>query len=112
VWDELRQQTEATGAVTVRIRLRADRLDLARRVLGTRIDVVSDPGKAGSGSSGAERADGGSGWCAAVVRYPDVESVRQLLQFGNHIEVLGPDDARERVRELAADLAARHAEPA
>jgi predicted DNA-binding transcriptional regulator YafY len=38
--------------------------------------------------------------------------VRQLLQFGNHIEVLGPDDARERVRELAADLAARHAEPA
>lgn len=38
---------------------------------------------------------------------PDVESVRQFLRFGDHIEVLAPARARERGRRLSMDLAER-----
>lgn len=74
-------------------RLPEDRLDLARRILGTRIHDVSDPKK---------------GTCAVVVGYPDIESVRQLLQFGDHIEILAPEAARVRISQLARVLAERH----
>lgn len=97
LWAELRGRTEAPGRVRVIIRLRARRLDLARRILGARIHEVSEPD---------------DGWCRSVVRYPDIESVRQLLQFGDHVEVLAPRAARARIGELARDLADRHASPA
>lgn len=93
VWAALKERTEGPGGVSVTSRLRESRLDLARRILGTRIYEVSD----------AE-----NGWCKIVVRYPDIESVRQLLQFGDHIEILTPKAARERIRQLATDLTERH----
>lgn len=93
VWAALKDHTESPGRVSVTVRLRESRLDLARRILGTRIHEVSY----------AER-----GWRTAVVRYPHVESVRQLLQFGDHIEILTPEAARERIRQLATDMAERH----
>lgn len=93
VWAALKERTEGPGGVSVTSRLRESRLDLARRILGTRIHEVSD----------AE-----NGWCKIVVRYPDIESVRQLLQFGDHIEILTPKAARERIRQLATDLTERH----
>lgn len=93
VWAELKEQTESSRGVEIRVRLRANRLDLARRILGNRLGEVSDAT---------------ASWCTAVVRYSDVESVRQLLQFGDHIEILAPARARERVQQLAEDLAERH----
>ena len=96
VWAELRQRTEATGQVEVMVRLRETRVDLARRILGTRLKM-------------AGRGD--DGWRLVTVSYPDVESVRQLLQFGDHIEVIAPESARQRIAELATDLASRHATP-
>lgn len=93
VWAALKERTESPGRVSVTVRLRESRLDLARRILGTRIHEVSSAEK---------------GWCTVVVRYPDVESVRQLLQFGDHIEILTPETARERIRQLATDMAERH----
>jgi predicted DNA-binding transcriptional regulator YafY len=96
VWSALKQRTEAPGQVTITIRLRASRLDLARRILGARF---------------SDAAPAEDGWRLATVGYPDVESVRQLLQFGDHIEVLAPESARRRIAELAADLAARHSVP-
>jgi hypothetical protein len=96
VWSALKQRTEAPGQVTITIRLRASRLDLARRILGARL---------------SDTAPAEDGWRLATVGYPDVESVRQLLQFGDHIEVLAPESARRRIAELAADLAARHSVP-
>jgi predicted DNA-binding transcriptional regulator YafY len=93
VWAELKERVEEAGEVTITARFRESRLDRARRILGTRIHDV------------APAADG---WCQVTIRYPELESVRQLLQFGDHIEVLAPSQARERVRELAVDLAARH----
>lgn len=100
LWAALRERTQSPGRISVTARLRASRLDLARRILGSRIHSV---------------ADAEDDWCTIVVRYPDVESVRQLLQFGDHIEVLAPASARLRIRELARDLVATHtvaAEPA
>src|SRR5690625_1798309 len=97
MWAALKDRPETPGRVSVTARLRANRLDLARRILGTRIHEVSDTE---------------SGWCSVVIRYPDIESVRQLLQFGDHIEILAPETARERVGQLARDLAKRHSAPA
>ncbi len=93
VWAALKERTESPGRVSVTVRLRESRADLARRILGTRIHEVSYAEK---------------GWCTIVVRYPDIESVRQLLQFGDHIEILTPETARERIRQLATDMAERH----
>ncbi|OSM43955.1 helix-turn-helix transcriptional regulator [Nesterenkonia sp. PF2B19] len=97
MWDDLKERTETPGRVSVTARLRENRLDLARRILGTRIHEVSE----------TER-----GWCSVVIRYPNIESVRQLLQFGDHIEILTPETARERIGQLARDLAETHAAPA
>ncbi|KTS84857.1 transcriptional regulator [Microbacterium testaceum] len=94
VWTALSARTESTGDVIVTARLRATRLDLARRVLGSRIRTV---------------APADEGWCMVTLGYPEIEAVRQLLQFGDHIEVLAPDAARHRLRELAQDLVERHA---
>ncbi|WP_369354601.1 helix-turn-helix transcriptional regulator [Streptomyces sp. cg2] len=96
-WAELKKRTEEQDRVSVTIRLPEKGLDLARRILGTRIRHVSDAEK---------------GSCVVVVRYPDIESVRQLLQFGDHIEVLAPETARARISQLARDLADRHSTPA
>lgn len=96
MWAALKERTQRPGQVSVTVRLRESRLDLARRILGTRIHEISDTE---------------NGWCAVVVRYPDIESVRQLLQFGDHIEILTPETARERIRQLAKDLTERHSTP-
>lgn len=93
VWTELKQRTEARGQVTVTALVRTDRLDLVRRILGVRLTRT-------------EPAQGGRD--RITITYPDIESVRQLLQFGDHIEVIGPTPARDRVREIATDLATRH----
>ena len=95
-WAALKERTEEQGRVSVTVRLQVNAIDLARRILGTRIHDVSD-------------AD--NGWCTVVVRYPDIESVRQLLQFGDHIEILSPEAARQRISQLAADLVERHSTP-
>lgn len=95
-WAALQECTERTGDVSVTLRLHATSLDLARRILGTRIHDVSAEEK---------------GWCTVVVRYPEIEAVRQLLQFGDHIEILAPAEARERISRLAQDLAERHSTP-
>ncbi|WP_418907091.1 helix-turn-helix transcriptional regulator [Glutamicibacter endophyticus] len=96
LWRVLKEHTEILGSIRVTARLRDNRLDLARRVLGARIDDVSN----------AE-----NGWCTVAIRYPSLESVRQLLQFGDHIEILTPQEARERIVQLARDLAERHSTP-
>ena len=93
VWAALRQRTESVGSVMVHTRLRDDRCDLATRILGSRLVSIGPPSQ---------------GWCAVQINYPDIESVRQLLQFGNHIEVISPPDARLRFFELASDIALRH----
>lgn len=95
-WEALKQHTESQGRVSITFRLPTNRFDLAKRILGTRIREVSDVDQ---------------GFCTAVVGYPDLESVRQLLQFGDHIEILAPEAARTRIRQLAEELVRRHSAP-
>ncbi|MGY1858289.1 helix-turn-helix transcriptional regulator [Modestobacter sp. SYSU DS0290] len=93
VWAHLRAQVEQAGDVAITARLRRSRLDLARRILGSRMGDVRHLDEL---------------WCQVTVRYEEVEGVRQLLQFGDHIEVLAPEPARQLVHQLARDLATRH----
>lgn len=96
-WCSLLQHFSSVGPlIEVEARLRASRLDLARRILGTRLVAATEPH---------------GEWLMITVAYPEVESVRQLLQFGDHIHVLGPPEAVQRVHDLAQHLAQVH-EPA
>ncbi|WP_440711383.1 helix-turn-helix transcriptional regulator [Herbiconiux sp. YIM B11900] len=96
VWVALRDRTETPGEFLVTAWLREDRIDLARRILGARLEVAHADAQAPHG------------WRSVTIRYPELEAVRQLLQFGDHLEVRSPPQARRRVAELAADLLHRH----
>ena len=65
-WAELKERVEEAGEVTMTARLRHGRLDLAKRILGTRIHHVEPAA---------------NGWHQVTIRYPEGESVRQLLQL-------------------------------
>lgn len=47
-------------------------------------------------------------WTLITVRYPDVESVRQLLYLGDHIRILNPAEAVEQFHDLAAQIMRAH----
>lgn len=93
VWSSLKSSIETPGEVTITARLRSSRLDLAHRILGTRLQ---------------ESIPVDHEWSQVAIQYKEIEAVRQLLQFGDHIEVLAPAAARQRVHELAGDLMKRH----
>lgn len=93
IWAQLVGALTADSSVEIRALLRASRLDIAARILGSRLIDVSEPN---------------AGWLTITVAYPEVESVRQLLQFGDHIQVLTPPEAVQRVRDLAHQLVEAH----
>lgn len=93
VWDQLVGEFTTDASVEIHAHLRANRLDLAARILGSRLIDVSIPV---------------DGWLTITVAYPDIESIRQLLQFGDHIEVLDPPEAVQRVHDLAHQLMEAH----
>jgi len=94
VWAALLEQFAPVPALEVRALLRADRLDLARRILGSRLIGASEP-------------EGGQ--VTITVACEELEAVRQLLQFGDHLQVVAPPEAVQRIHELALQLAAAHA---
>ena len=102
VWDGLRAPAVSPGSVEVQGLLRTSRVDLARRILGTRLSSVAPGAAAGTTETT---------WSRITVQLDDLEGVRQLLQFGDHLTVLSPPAARARVSELALDLASRHSDP-
>ncbi|GAA1791873.1 helix-turn-helix transcriptional regulator [Leucobacter iarius] len=68
--------------------------DLARRILGSRLEAVdptSDPDTV-----------------RITVGYDQLDAVRQLLQFSDHLEVVDPPEARRLVAALAEGIARRH----
>lgn len=91
---ELGRALESRQDVTVTALLRADRVDLARRVLGARLRTVGEAG--------------GDGRVTITVAYDELDGTRQLLQFGDHIEVVHPEPARRLVHDLAQRLARAH----
>ncbi len=132
VWAQLRRQVEERPApVRVTARIRRERLDLAVRILGgaltapprfvepTEAEQRTDgPGEA-NGTNGTNGADatgksGGTdratgGWAVLELGYPVLSAVRQLLQFGDSLEVLDPPEARRVLADAAAALTTLYA---
>lgn len=69
-------------------------LDLARRILGSRLSTVDD-----GATDDTVRIS---------VNYSQVGGVRQLLQFGDSLEVLEPAEARTLTAQLARTILTRH----
>ncbi len=100
VWQQLRRQVEDRPAdVRVTARIRRERLDLAVRILG---GALTGPPRTGDG-------DEGGNWATLDLAYPVLPAVRQLLQFGDTLEVLAPPEARRVMAEAAAALTAVYA---
>ncbi|MFJ8191425.1 helix-turn-helix transcriptional regulator [Streptomyces sp. NPDC096094] len=92
---ELGEALESQGHVVVTAWVDADRLDLVRRILGARLRTAGGPGD--------------DGRVEITVAYGHLDGVRQLLQFGEHIEVVAPEAARRLLHRLAVGMAHRHA---
>lgn len=93
VWRDLLIGFQLAPGIEVHALLRSTRLDLAQRILGTRMGSIT-------------RTE--DEWTTIIVRYPDVESVRQLLQFGDHIRILSPAEAVTRFHDVAAQIMRAH----
>ncbi|MGY5131864.1 helix-turn-helix transcriptional regulator [Streptomyces nigrescens] len=100
VWQQLRRQVEDRPAdVRVTARIRRERLDLAVRILG---GALTGPPRTGDGDEGGD-------WATLDLAYPVLPAVRQLLQFGDSLEVLAPPEARRVMAEAAAAVTAVYA---
>lgn len=96
VWERLRRQVEDRPAqVRVTARIRRERLDLAVRILG---GALTGPPRTGDTGQGAED------WVVLELAFPVLNAVRQLLQFGDSLEVLDPPAARRVMAQAAAAL--------
>lgn len=93
VADALGRSLESLHAVTVTLLLDADRIDIARRILGSRLLTVTHH------SDGRLRL---------TVGYDQLDGVRHLLQFSDHFEVVDPPEARCLVRALALKISQAH----
>ncbi|KIF76873.1 DeoR faimly transcriptional regulator [Streptomyces sp. 150FB] len=92
VWEVLRRDVEERPAeVRVEARVRLSRLDTFRRVEAARL--TAEPVVEAAGE-----------WAAVRLAYTEIGAVRSLLAFGEHVEVLSPPEARERMAEAAAAL--------
>ncbi|MFG2097905.1 helix-turn-helix transcriptional regulator [Streptomyces sp. NPDC048612] len=102
VWQRLRRQVEDRPAdVRVTARIRRERLDLAVRILG---GALTGPPRTGDGAG-----DGDGDWAVLDLAFPVLPAIRQLLQFGDSLEVLTPPEARRVMAESAAALTAVYA---
>ncbi|MFE7423999.1 helix-turn-helix transcriptional regulator [Streptomyces sp. NPDC057545] len=89
--------------VVVTVRLDADRLDIAKRILGKRLLSTE--------TADANADTDADGTVLVRVGYDRLDGVRQLLQFSDHFEVVDPPAARELVARLAGAITLRHRTP-
>ncbi|WP_028813101.1 helix-turn-helix transcriptional regulator [Streptomyces flavidovirens] len=113
VWEELRLEVEDRGtAIRVVARVRRHRLDMVRRITGANYRGPASPAttpggsaEAGAGPGAGHGADQDAGeWLTAELTYPVFTAVRQLLQFGTDVEVLGPPEALRELSRAVASL--------
>nr|WP_268741908.1 WYL domain-containing protein [Corynebacterium variabile] len=86
------ERPEETVVVTAE--LHRGRLDIARRILGSRLIAVES----------SQDAD----TVKISVEYVEIGGVRQLLQFGDSIEVTEPDEARHLMVDLSRAILSRY----
>ncbi|TQK51682.1 putative DNA-binding transcriptional regulator YafY [Streptomyces sp. SLBN-118] len=88
VWEVLRRQVEERPAdVRVRVRVRADRLDMFLRIQAGRL--AAEPVTEGE-------------WTCVELALTEVMAARALLTFGESVEVLSPPEARVELARAAA----------
>ena len=85
---------ETRHTVRVTATLDAKTVDIARRILGNRLLSVEPTGA--------------PDWVSIAVGYDQLDGVRQLLQFSDHIEVTDPPEARKLIADLARTITRRH----
>jgi predicted DNA-binding transcriptional regulator YafY len=86
---ELTARWENPDAFRIHAELDPKQVSRARRILGRRLTVRD--------TVGAQQV-------SITVTGRDVEDVRLLLQFGNSVTVTGPAEAREHIRQIAAQI--------
>jgi predicted DNA-binding transcriptional regulator YafY len=84
---------EREAVFEVRGRLRADRLDLAKRILGRRLARVSALNRE---------------YVEITVAYDQLQGIRQLLQFGEHLTLTHPPEATRAMRDIVEAMASRY----
>ncbi len=111
VWAELRREVERRdGGIRVTARVRRQRLDLVRRIVGSYLPLTVrdergvDEADDQAGSGGADPEE----WVLIEVIYPVSGAIRQLLQFGTDVEVLDPPEARRDLARTAAEICAMY----
>jgi hypothetical protein len=82
---------ENRNGITVTATLAVDRLDLAQRILGSRL-------------TSSKPLD--TGRVEITIFYDQVEAERQMLQFGAHLRVTSPPEVQAVIRDVAAATAA------
>ncbi|NLU69635.1 WYL domain-containing protein [Streptomyces sp. HNM0574] len=99
-WEALRRRVEEPpSGITLRVRVRRTRLDLFVRLAGPLIAPEQD----------GDAPDDGGEWVPLRLRLPALGAVRQLLQFGIELEILEPEEARDRMAAEAAAVTALYA---
>ncbi|MGW1891004.1 helix-turn-helix transcriptional regulator [Streptomyces sp. NPDC002004] len=100
VWAVLKQQVEERPVgIEVTARVRRDRLDMFRRLNGSRLTAPPDD-------------DGRGPWVTVRLGYGDIREVRSLLSFAERLEVLSPPEARAELARAAAATARLYAQGA
>ncbi|MBO0810499.1 MAG: WYL domain-containing protein [Microlunatus sp.] len=90
---KLMDDLERGGELMITALLDTDRLDIARRILRTRLRT-------------AERVDDQR--TRITIGYDQLEAIRQLLQFAEHLVIIDPPEAATRLRDLALATAAQY----
>ncbi len=90
---ELTSCWEAEDTVRIYAVLDPRQLDRARRILGSRLTV---------------HASEGGDQIAITFACREIEDVRQLLPFAGDVTVIEPQEARDRIRELAGQILHRY----
>ena len=94
-WEVLRRQVEQRpGGIDVTVRVRRDRLDMFLRLNASQL--AEHPGE--------QPDDGDSEWATARLSYGFVGEARQLLAFGDRVEVLSPPEVRAELAAVAASV--------
>jgi predicted DNA-binding transcriptional regulator YafY len=89
----LMDDLERRRSIMITALLDANRVDLARRVLGSRLRTV-------------QSVDDHQ--VRITVGYDQLDAVRQLLQFADHLVIIDPPEAADRLRQLALATADRY----
>ncbi|MFE2098071.1 MULTISPECIES: YafY family protein [unclassified Streptomyces] len=95
VWEVLRRQVEERpeDGIDVTVRIRRERLDMFQRMAAGQLTGLPDD-------------DGESDWVTALLSYPVLRAVRQLLAFSDQVEILDPPEARAELLRAVRSVTA------